>query len=90
MDFKTTAIRSALTILLLLVAFSGAFAQKKQKKSEKQFTLDIDPGHGGVDPGALGKSAKEKDINLKVSKLFAEMVEEEYPEVKIIFTRLVM
>ena len=87
MDFKTTAIRSALTILLLLVAFGGAFAQKKQKKSEKPFTLVIDPGHGGVDPGALGKSAKEKDINLKVSKLFAEMVEEEYPEVKIIFTR---
>ena len=87
MNFKTSAIRSALTILLLLVAFSGAFAQKKQKNSEKPFTLVIDPGHGGVDPGALGKSAKEKDINLNVSKLFAEMVEEEFPEVKIIFTR---
>ncbi len=87
MNFKTSAIRSALTILLLLVAFSGAFAQKKQKSKEKPFTLVIDPGHGGVDPGALGKSAKEKDINLKVSKLFAEMVEEEYPEVRIIFTR---
>lgn len=87
MNFRTTAIRSALTILLLLVAFSGAFAQKKQKSKEKPFTLVIDPGHGGVDPGALGKSAKEKDINLKVSKLFAEMVEEEYPEVRIIFTR---
>ena len=87
MNFKTSAIRSALTILLLLVAFSGAFAQKKQKSKEKPFTLVIDPGHGGVDPGALGRSAKEKDINLKVSKLFAEMVEEEYPEVRIIFTR---
>ncbi len=87
MNFRTTAIRSALTILLLLVALSGAFAQKKQKSKEKPFTLVIDPGHGGVDPGALGKSAKEKDINLKVSKLFAEMVEEEYPEVRIIFTR---
>ncbi len=87
MNLKKSAIRSALTILLLLVAFSGAFAQKKQKSKEKPFTLVIDPGHGGVDPGALGKSAKEKDINLKVSKLFAEMVEEEYPEVRIIFTR---
>ena len=87
MNHRTTAIRSALTILMLLVALGGAFAQKKQKGKDKPFTLVIDPGHGGVDPGALGKNAKEKDVNLKVSKLFAEMVEEEYPEVKIIFTR---
>ncbi|MBR3906512.1 MAG: N-acetylmuramoyl-L-alanine amidase [Bacteroidaceae bacterium] len=58
-----------------------------QKGKEKPFTLVIDPGHGGVDPGALGRSAKEKDINLKVSKLLAGMIEDEFPEVKIIFTR---
>lgn len=87
MNFRTTAIRSAFTIILLLMALGGAFAQKKQNGKAKPFTLVIDPGHGGVDPGALGKNAKEKDINLKVSKLLAEMIEEEYPEVKIIFTR---
>ena len=74
-------------MLLLLFVAVNVSAQKKQKGKEKPFTLVVDPGHGGVDPGALGKSAKEKDINLSVSKLFADMVKEEYPEVKIIFTR---
>ncbi|MBR5814206.1 MAG: N-acetylmuramoyl-L-alanine amidase, partial [Bacteroidaceae bacterium] len=77
-------------ILVLLVLFMGmgcVHAQKGQKGKDKPFTVVIDPGHGGVDPGALGKSAKEKDVNLKVSKLLAKMIEEEYPEVKIIFTR---
>ena len=74
-------------MLLLLLVATASPAQKKQKGKEKPFTMVIDPGHGGVDPGALGKSAKEKDINLSVSKLFADMVKEKYPEVKIIFTR---
>ena len=74
-------------MLLLLLMATASPAQKKQKGKEKPFTLVIDPGHGGVDPGALGKSAKEKDVNLSVSKLFADMVNEKYPEVKIIFTR---
>ena len=74
-------------MLLLLLMATASPAQKKQKGKEKPFTMVIDPGHGGVDPGALGKSAKEKDVNLSVSKLFADMVKEKYPEVKIIFTR---
>ena len=74
-------------MLLLLLVATASPAQKKQKGKEKPFTMVIDPGHGGVDPGALGKSAKEKDINLSVSKLFADMVKEKHPEVKIIFTR---
>lgn len=28
----------------------------------------IDPGHGGLDPGAMYKGIKEKDINLEISK----------------------
>lgn len=82
-----TTIRYTFILLLLLLVTAGAYGQKKQNGNTKPFTLVIDPGHGGVDPGALGKNAKEKDINLKVSKLFAEMVKEAHPEVKIIFTR---
>ena len=28
----------------------------------------IDPGHGNLDPGAMYKGIKEKDINLEISK----------------------
>lgn len=35
----------------------------------------IDPGHGGVDPGAVGPGrVKEKDVNLLVSKKVAEIL----------------
>lgn len=53
----------------------------------KQFTLVLDPGHGGTDPGAVGTSAKEKDLNLKVALLVGEKISERCPDVKIIYTR---
>lgn len=87
MTARAYTARTALIIFMLFIGIGNLFAQKGQKGKEKPFTVVIDPGHGGVDPGALGRSAKEKDINLKVSRLLAEMIEDEYPEVKIIFTR---
>lgn len=47
----------------------------------------IDPGHGGRDPGNLGKRSKEKDIALKISLRFGELIEKNHPDVKVIFTR---
>lgn len=41
-------------------------AQKAPRKKVR--TIVIDPGHGGKDPGALGKKSKEKDIVLSVGK----------------------
>lgn len=59
-----------------------------QKNKQEQFVLVIDPGHGGKDPGAIGrKGYKEKIINLNVSKIAGSLIKEKYPEVKIIYTR---
>ena len=77
--------RLVIPMLLLMLYVPQAVAQKKGK--EKPFTIVIDPGHGGVDPGALGRKSKEKDINMNVSKLLASMIDDKYPEVKVIFTR---
>ena len=33
----------------------------------KDFVVVIDPGHGGHDPGAVGKISKEKNIILNVA-----------------------
>ncbi len=47
----------------------------------------IDPGHGGKDPGAIGKwGIKEKDITLSVSKKIADILRKEYG-FKVILTR---
>ena len=35
----------------------------------------IDPGHGGMDPGAVYKEIKESDINLSISKILKEKLE---------------
>ena len=72
-------------LLLLLVA--TALPLMAQKSGNKTFTVVIDAGHGGVDPGALGRKSKEKDINFKVSNLLGDMIKEAYPEVKVIYTR---
>ena len=69
---------------VFLLATPQGFAQKSKKKP---FTVVIDPGHGGVDPGALGRKSQEKNINMSVSKMLASMIDEQYPEVKVIFTR---
>lgn len=55
--------------------------------SARQFTLVIDAGHGGKDHGALGKNAREKDINLAVALRFGQLVEENLDSVRVIYTR---
>ncbi len=40
---------------------------------DKRFTIIIDAGHGGEDPGAVVGDLKEKDINLEVSKKLFEL-----------------
>ena len=52
-------------------------------------TIVIDPGHGGKDPGAIGKKLKtmEKTVVLNVSLLLGELIQKNYPEIKVIYTR---
>ena len=39
-----------------------------RKKRKKELLIVIDPGHGGEDPGALGKKAREKNVVLQIAK----------------------
>jgi len=50
-------------------------------------TLIIDPGHGGIDPGAHGLFSNEADVALAVSLKFGKALEKEFPDLKIIYTR---
>lgn len=53
----------------------------------QNFTVVIDPGHGGHDPGAVGKISKEKDINLNVSLKLGRLIKQHAPSVQVIYTR---
>ena len=55
--------------------------------SQKPFTVVIDAGHGGHDSGAVGKYSKEKNINLAVTKKLGNLINDTYPDVKVVYTR---
>ena len=57
------------------------------QKGEKIQTIVIDAGHGGKDSGALGKVSKEKDLNLAVALKFGAYIEENLPDVNVVYTR---
>lgn len=54
---------------------------------EKTFTVVIDAGHGGKDPGAMAYSVKEKTINLAVALALGEMIENGNADTKVVYTR---
>lgn len=57
------------------------------QSDEKIRTVVIDAGHGGKDPGAIGKKHKEKDITLKVALKTGKYIKEHCPDVNVIYTR---
>lgn len=74
---KKITLLLALMCMLVVTAFAA----------NKRFTLVIDPGHGGYDAGARGAISMEKNINLTVALRFGKYVEQNMPEVRVIYTR---
>ena len=76
---------------LLLLLFLGAcipfFSGYSASPQNDSFTVVIDPGHGGKDPGAVGSSSKEKDIVLSVGLKLGKLIEKNHPDVKVLYTR---
>jgi len=54
--------------------------------SAKKFTVVIDPGHGGNDPGAVRGKIYESHINLAVSLLVGEMLAAN-SDIEVVYTR---
>ena len=83
-------LRFATLRLMLVILLSFAFgiaASAAPKGGGSRFVLVIDAGHGGKDNGASGRISKEKDINLSVALAFGRLVENNCPDVKVIYTR---
>ncbi|HEY8388861.1 MAG TPA: N-acetylmuramoyl-L-alanine amidase [Parasegetibacter sp.] len=75
--------------LVTVVIIFSAFIHKEvtAPASNRLRTLIIDPGHGGSDPGAVGKFSKEKDITLAISLKVGDLLKREMPDVQVLFTR---
>jgi N-acetylmuramoyl-L-alanine amidase len=50
-------------------------------------TVVLDAGHGGHDGGASGKYKKEKDLTLQMTLKLGQFIEDNYPDVEVIYTR---
>ena len=82
-------------IALLLIAFAGVLAVSSFEKKTTAVstpkkvinTIVIDPGHGGKDAGARGSYSYEKDICLGVSMKLGKMIQQELPELNVLYTR---
>ncbi len=53
----------------------------------KDYTIVIDPGHGGHDAGAIGFTSKEKNVTLKVALELGRLIKQNMPNTKVIYTR---
>ena len=68
--------------------YQAESTQTKNKIWEKeQYVIAIDAGHGGKDPGAVGrKGTTEKSINLSIAKKLKKYIDQE-PNMKAVLTR---
>ena len=73
--------------VLLFLTFLSFISQVSFSQAYKVKTIVIDAGHGGRKPGAKGSISYEKDIALKVALKLGKKIEDELPEVKVLYTR---
>jgi N-acetylmuramoyl-L-alanine amidase len=78
-----------LIIVLLIIPFlsmANIPIDSTKTNDKKLFTVVLDAGHGGKDPGKYVANTKESDIALKVVKLLGKKLES-HTDIKIIYTR---
>ncbi len=78
MKYLTALIFSFAVLLNMALSQNGTYHVK---------TIVIDPGHGGKDPGAIGKKSKEKDITLAIALKTGNYIKKNIKGVKVIYTR---
>ena len=77
--------------LVIDLQMQGALRAVKRASEEftpgRDIVIAIDPGHGGKDPGAVGRGkTREKDVALAVSKILAARINAE-PGMRAVMTR---
>jgi N-acetylmuramoyl-L-alanine amidase len=69
---------------ILPIAFSFTIPSAKKKAVQ---TIIIDPGHGGMDQGAKGLFSTEAKICLEIGLKLGKAIEQNLPELKVLYTR---
>jgi N-acetylmuramoyl-L-alanine amidase len=77
---------TSLFVLAGIICSISAFDTRPGQKPVLR-TIIIDPGHGGFDPGTEGLFSKEKNVALAISLKLGKAIEEEFPDIKLVYTR---
>lgn len=78
----------ALLVVISVSVFLFSFTRQKELAPKAAIrTLIIDPGHGGSFPGARGTFSWEKDVSLDVALKFGNALKQQFPDLKIVYTR---
>ena len=80
-------IKNKLWSVLIVSILCTLWCAPQLQAGNKTFTVVIDAGHGGRDPGARGYKTNEKNINLAIAKKLGEMIADGHKDVKVIYTR---
>lgn len=76
----------ALPIFLSAIFVLSSFSELEVSQYRLK-TVVIDAGHGGKDPGCHGKKSNESLITLKVALELGQLIKQNIPGVKVIYTR---
>ncbi|MGF6849988.1 N-acetylmuramoyl-L-alanine amidase [Chitinophaga sp. W3I9] len=82
--FWILGLGTLLTCTLFIQAKTNPVSDKQDKPIR---TIVIDAGHGGEDPGAKGSYSTEKQVTLEVALKLGKILEENMPDVKVVYTR---
>lgn len=73
--------RVLVLILSILIGSAGSLM------AQTDFTVVLDAGHGGKDPGTTQGSLKEKNITLDITRRLGRLISQEHPKVRVLYTR---
>lgn len=86
MKFSSFSLIFTLVFWCVLLSPVCAYTENTLK-TDHPFTVVIDAGHGGKDAGAVGKISYEKNLNLDVALLTGQLIQDNFPEVNLVYTR---
>lgn len=70
---------------IILSPFASLISSAQQKSQLR--TIIVDAGHGGKATGAKGTYSYEKDLCLDIALKLGKKLEEEFPDIKVLYTR---
>ncbi|HBS87138.1 MAG: hypothetical protein A2W91_02885 [Bacteroidetes bacterium GWF2_38_335] len=74
-------------LFFLAIGLVFFFSTGQIHSQSSKYKVVIDAGHGGEDPGAVGKTGQEKKVVLSIALKLGKLIKDNYTDVEVIYTR---